>query len=216
MTATELAERAGELAVVADSTSSSDLARMAEIIRIEHGRLDVLVANAGVIERADVGEVTEDHFDRTFDLNARGTAFTVQALLPLMPSSGSIILVGSIQAQKGLPGSTAYSAAKAAVRSYARVWAAELAGRGPRVNVLTRARSTPPSSRARPSTSGWTRWSCAPGWLRMSPWAASGGLRSSLARPCSSPRRTPGAPADPGSVAFARGGAARHPGAADR
>ncbi len=124
-------------AVVADATSSTDLARLAEVVGSEHGRLDVLVANAGVIERADVGEVTEEHFDRTFGLNARGTMFTVRALLPLMPPSGSIVLVGSIQGQKGLPGSTAYSAAKAAVRSYARVWAAELGGRGPRVNVLT-------------------------------------------------------------------------------
>jgi NAD(P)-dependent dehydrogenase (short-subunit alcohol dehydrogenase family) len=124
-------------AVAADSTSSSDLHDLAETIRRESGRLDVLVANAGMIERADFGEVTEDHFDRTFDINARGTMFTVQTALPLMPAGGSIILVGSIQGFKGLPGSTTYSAAKAAVRSYARVWAAEFGGRGLRVNVLT-------------------------------------------------------------------------------
>ena len=124
-------------AVAADSTSSSDLDDLAETIRRESGRLDVLVANAGMIERADFGEVTEDHFDRTFDINARGTMFTVQTALPLMPAGGSIILVGSIQGFKGLPGSTTYSAAKAAVRSYARVWAAEFGGRGLRVNVLT-------------------------------------------------------------------------------
>lgn len=124
-------------AVVADSTSSSDLADLAATIRSGSGRLDVLVANAGMIERADFGEVTEDHFDRTFDINARGTMFTVQTALPLMPVGGSIILVGSIQGFKGLPGSTTYSAAKAAVRSYARVWAAEFGDRGLRVNVLT-------------------------------------------------------------------------------
>lgn len=124
-------------AVVADSTSSSDLAHLAETIRSESGRLDVLVANAGMIERADFGEVTEDHFDRTFDINARGTMFTVQTMLPLMPVGGSIILVGSIQGFKGLPGSTTYTATKAAVRSYARVWAAEFGDRGLRVNVLS-------------------------------------------------------------------------------
>ncbi|GAB2678495.1 SDR family oxidoreductase [Saccharopolyspora gloriosae] len=124
-------------AVVADSTSSSDLARLAETIRSENDHLDVLVANAGMIERADFGEITEDHVDRTFDINARGTMFTVQTMLPLMPAGGSIILVGSIQGFKGLPGSTAYSAAKAAVRSYARVWAAEFGDRGLRVNVLS-------------------------------------------------------------------------------
>ncbi|MEA5367213.1 glucose 1-dehydrogenase [Amycolatopsis sp., V23-08] len=124
-------------AVAADSTSSADLDGLLETIRRESGRLDVLVANAGIIERADFGEVTEDHFDRTFDVNARGTMFTVQTMLPLMPAGGSIILVGSIQGFKGLPGSTTYSATKAAVRSYARVWAAEFGGRGLRVNVLT-------------------------------------------------------------------------------
>ncbi|MFD9699849.1 SDR family NAD(P)-dependent oxidoreductase [Lentzea sp. NPDC059081] len=127
----------GVTTVVADSTSPSDLDELAETIRSRSGRLDVLVANAGMIERADFGAVTEDHFDRTFDLNARGTLFTVQTLLPLMPATGSIVLVSSIQGFKGLPGSSAYSAAKAAVRSYARVWAAEFGGRGLRVNVLT-------------------------------------------------------------------------------
>ncbi|ALE77476.1 oxidoreductase [Pseudonocardia sp. AL041005-10] len=124
-------------AVPADSTSAADLADLAENIRRDTGRLDVLVANAGMIERADLGEVTEYHFDRTFDINARGTMFTVQTMLPLMPVGGSIVLVGSIQSTKGLPGSTTYSAAKAAVRSYARVWAAEFGNRGLRVNVLT-------------------------------------------------------------------------------
>ena len=123
--------------VVADSTSSSDLADLAETIRGRSGRLDVLVANAGMIERADFSEVTEDHFDRTFDLNARGTLFTAQTLLPLMPATGSIVLVGSVVGFKGLPGSSTYAATKAAVRSYARGWAAEFGGRGPRVNVLS-------------------------------------------------------------------------------
>ncbi|GLZ53401.1 SDR family oxidoreductase [Actinomycetospora sp. NBRC 106378] len=124
-------------AVPTDSTSSSDLANLAGTIRRESGRLDVVVANAGIIERADLGEITEEHFDRIFDTDARGTMFTVQTALPLMPVGGSIVLVGSIQGTKGLPGSTTYSAAKAAVRSYARVWAAEFGGRGLRVNVLS-------------------------------------------------------------------------------
>lgn len=124
-------------AITADATVSGDLDRVIEIIGRESGHLDAVVANAGSIERMNFGEVTEDHFDRTFDLNARGTLFTVQKALPLLRTGGSIVLVGSITAVKGLPGSTTYSAAKAAVRSYARTWAAEFAGRGLRVNVLS-------------------------------------------------------------------------------
>jgi NAD(P)-dependent dehydrogenase (short-subunit alcohol dehydrogenase family) len=124
-------------AVAADATASGDLDNVVEAIRQESGHLDVIVANAGSIERMNFGDVTEEHFDRTFDLNARGTLFTVQKALPLLPTGSSIVLVGSITAFKGLPGSTTYSAAKAAVRSYARTWAAEFADRGVRVNVLS-------------------------------------------------------------------------------
>jgi NAD(P)-dependent dehydrogenase (short-subunit alcohol dehydrogenase family) len=124
-------------ALTADATVSGDLDNLVEAIRQESGHLDVIVANAGSIERMNFGDVTEEHFDRTFDLNARGTLFTVQKALPLIPTGGSIILLGSITAFKGLPGSTTYSAAKAAVRSYARTWAAEFGDRGLRVNVLS-------------------------------------------------------------------------------
>ncbi|MBX7453874.1 SDR family oxidoreductase [Mycolicibacterium sp. 3033] len=124
-------------ALAADSTMPDDLTRVVEAIRLGSGHLDVIVANAGSIERTNFGDITEDHFDRTFDLNARGTLFTVQTALPLLRPGGSIVLVGSITAFKGLPGSTTYSATKAAVRSYARTWAAEFADRGLRVNVLS-------------------------------------------------------------------------------
>ncbi|TDL11626.1 glucose 1-dehydrogenase [Mycolicibacterium obuense] len=124
-------------AVTADATVSADLDRVIEAIRQDSGRLDVIVANAGNIERMNFADVTDEHFDRTFDLNARGTLFTVQKSLPLMTPGGSIVLVGSITALKGLPGSTTYSATKAAVRSYARTWAAEFASQGLRVNVLS-------------------------------------------------------------------------------
>lgn len=123
--------------VVADATSSDDLDDLVEAIGRESGHLDVVVANAGTIERMNFGNVTEEHFDRTFDLNARGTLFTVQKALPLMRTGGSIVLLGSIVGFKGLAGSTTYAAAKAAVRSYARTWATEFADRGLRVNVLS-------------------------------------------------------------------------------
>jgi NAD(P)-dependent dehydrogenase (short-subunit alcohol dehydrogenase family) len=124
-------------AITADATVSGDLDRVVEAIRQGSGHLDVIVANAGSIERVNFGDVTEDHFDRTFDLNARGTLFTVQKALPLLRTGGSIVLLGSITAVKGLPGAGVYSATKAAVRSYARSWAAEFGDRGIRVNVLS-------------------------------------------------------------------------------
>lgn len=124
-------------AVTADATASGDLDDLVETIRQESGHLDVLVANAGNIERMNFGDVTEEHFDRTFDLNARGTLFTVQKALPLLRKGASIVLLGSITAFMGDRGAGTYSATKAAVRSYARTWAAEFADRGLRVNVLS-------------------------------------------------------------------------------
>jgi NAD(P)-dependent dehydrogenase (short-subunit alcohol dehydrogenase family) len=123
--------------IAADATVAADLDTVVETIRRESGHLDVVVANAGRIERVNFGDVTEEHFDRTFDLNARGTLFTVQKVLPLLAPASSIVLLGSITAVKGLAGASTYSAAKAAVRSYARTWAAEFGDRGVRVNVLS-------------------------------------------------------------------------------
>lgn len=84
--------------------------------------LDILVASAGLVEQVGLEDITEEHFDRTFDLNARGSLFTVQKALPLMRHGGSVILVGSTSAYKGIPGYSTYSATKAAQRSYVRTW----------------------------------------------------------------------------------------------
>uniref|UniRef100_A0A5Q5BH30 Short-chain dehydrogenase/reductase SDR n=1 Tax=Mycobacterium sp. (strain MCS) TaxID=164756 RepID=A0A5Q5BH30_MYCSS len=127
-------------ALTADATVPGDLDLLIETIRRESGHLDVVVANAGSIERMNFGDVTEEHFDRTFDLNARGTLFTVQKALltvqkalPLLRTGGSIVLLGSVTALQGHPGAGTYSAAKAAVRSYARTWSAEFGDKGLRV-----------------------------------------------------------------------------------
>lgn len=124
-------------AITADATMTDDLDSVVETIRRDSGHLDVVVANAGRIERMDFADVTEEHFDRTFDLNARGTLFAVQTVLPLLTPGSSIVLLGSITAVKGDAGAGTYSAAKAAVRSFARTWAAEFGDRGLRVNVLS-------------------------------------------------------------------------------
>jgi NAD(P)-dependent dehydrogenase (short-subunit alcohol dehydrogenase family) len=124
--------------VQADSGNLDDLARLAETVREHHGRVDVLFASAGIGSVSDpLGSITPDSFDTLVAVNFRGTVFTVQYLLPLMSDGASIILNGTTSATKGIPGAGVYSASKAAVRSLARTWAAELKDRGIRVNVIS-------------------------------------------------------------------------------
>ncbi len=125
-------------AVPADSANLSDLDRLFATVRAGHGRIDVLYASAGGGGGSQrLGEITEEGFDKVFNLNARGTLFTVQKALPLMGEGGSIILTGSAGVWKGLQGLSVYLAAKAALRAYVRTWAAELAGQGIRVNLVS-------------------------------------------------------------------------------
>jgi NAD(P)-dependent dehydrogenase (short-subunit alcohol dehydrogenase family) len=124
-------------AIRADVTKMEDLDRLFSSVREERGRVDVLFANSGSIEHRTIDEISPEHYDKTFDVNVRGLLFTVQKALPLMREGGSIILTGSIAGVKGLPAHSTYSAAKAAVRSLARTWTAELKGRGIRVNVIS-------------------------------------------------------------------------------
>jgi NAD(P)-dependent dehydrogenase (short-subunit alcohol dehydrogenase family) len=115
----------------------SDLDRLFEIVKKEKGRIDIIFASAGVGELNNpLGSITEKGFDDTFNVNVRGTLFTVQKALPLMNDGGSIILNSSIAGVKGFPGTTVYSASKAAIRSFARTWTAELKGKI-RVNVIS-------------------------------------------------------------------------------
>lgn len=124
-------------AVQGDVTSLADLDRLYDVVAREKGRIDVLLAGAGFVEHQRLGEITEAHFDKTFDLNTRGLLFTVQKALPLIPQGGSIILIGSIAGFMGFPAHTTYSGTKAAVRSFARTWTIELKDRGIRVNTIS-------------------------------------------------------------------------------
>lgn len=137
-----LAEAAAEIganvtAVQGDASDLDDLDRLWEQVRQERGSVDVIVANAAFVELATLAEATPEHFDTTFGTNARGTFFTVQKALPLLNDGGSVVLVASIAHLLGAPPYTAYSAAKAATRSFARSWAAELKERGIRVNSVS-------------------------------------------------------------------------------
>jgi NAD(P)-dependent dehydrogenase (short-subunit alcohol dehydrogenase family) len=124
-------------AVQGDASNLDDLDRLYETVKREKGHIDVLFASAGRGEFAKIGDVTEQHFDETFDLNVRGTLFTIQKALPLLQNGASIILNGSIAGIKGTPAFGVYSASKAAVRSFARTWVVDLKERNIRVNVLS-------------------------------------------------------------------------------
>ena len=123
--------------VQGDASNLADLDRLYDTAKRERGSIDVLFASAGQDELATLEQVTEEHFDRTFDLNVRGTLFTVQKALPLFNDNGSIFLNGSIASIKGFPAFGVYSASKAAVRSFARTWLLELKDRRIRVNILS-------------------------------------------------------------------------------
>ena len=125
------------LTVPADASSQADLNRVFERIKLEQGRIDILVVNAGLSEYAPLGEISEDHFDRTFALNVRSLVFATQRASDIMRPGGSIVLVGSIAGDIGTKGYGVYGASKAAVRSFTRTWANELAPKGIRVNVVS-------------------------------------------------------------------------------
>ncbi len=123
--------------VQGDVTDMSDLDRLYARVKAEKGTLDMLVANAGMVERVLLEGATPEHFDKTFAVNVKGPYFTVQKALPLLKDGSSIVLVASVAHTIGVPEHSAYSASKAALRSLARTFAAELKGRKIRVNTLS-------------------------------------------------------------------------------
>jgi NAD(P)-dependent dehydrogenase (short-subunit alcohol dehydrogenase family) len=122
--------------IQSDVSHLDDLDRVVEIIAAAGHGLDVLFANAGGGEFMALDQITPEHFDRTFGTNVRGTLFTVQKALPILNDGASIVLAGSSAASNGTPAFSVYAASKAAIRSFARTWAAELAPRGIRVNTV--------------------------------------------------------------------------------
>jgi NAD(P)-dependent dehydrogenase (short-subunit alcohol dehydrogenase family) len=120
-----------------DVTSLDDLDHIAATVKAKKGKVDIIVSSAGITEQGQIDSLTPDHFDTVFNLNGRAPVFLVQKLLPLMTGAGSIILVSSAMHSMGIAGHTAYAASKAALRSYARTWAAEFKNRSIRVNTLS-------------------------------------------------------------------------------
>jgi NAD(P)-dependent dehydrogenase (short-subunit alcohol dehydrogenase family) len=124
-------------AVTGDVSKLADLDRLFATVKELKGRIDILFANAGVAESAPLGAITEEQFDRMFDINVKGTLFTVQKALPLLRDGASIILTSSVVGSKGLPNRSVYSATKAVLRSFARTWTSDLKSRKIRVNVIS-------------------------------------------------------------------------------
>jgi NAD(P)-dependent dehydrogenase (short-subunit alcohol dehydrogenase family) len=134
------ADRAGEGSLhmlQVDASDLSELNRLFETLRADEGRIDTLVINAGMAGVATLGSIEPDHFDRIFGLNVRSLLFAAQGAIDLMSAGGTIVLIGSIADEIGTKGYGVYNASKAAVRSFARTWANELAPRGIRVNVVS-------------------------------------------------------------------------------
>lgn len=123
--------------VQGDISEPGDVDRLYARVRHDHGRLDVVFANAGISESATLCEIDEAHLERVFATNVKGTVFTVQKALPLMRSGGAVILAGSAAGSMGLGALSVYSATKAAIRSFARTWTTDLKSRGIRVNVVS-------------------------------------------------------------------------------
>jgi NAD(P)-dependent dehydrogenase (short-subunit alcohol dehydrogenase family) len=124
-------------ALQGDVAELADLKGVYARVKQEKGRLDVIVANAGIAQYAKLGAISEETYRLIFDTNVKGMLLTIQEALPLMPDGASVILVGSVVGSKGYPMNSVYSASKAAVRSFARTWTADLQDRKIRVNVLS-------------------------------------------------------------------------------
>ena len=119
-----------------DIGNLDELDQLFATIKERHGRVDIVFANAGSGHLLPLGAITEQHVDETFRVNVKGTLFTVQKALPLMPDGSAVVINGSMAASKGVPAFSVYAASKAALRSFARGWTVDLKARGIRVNVV--------------------------------------------------------------------------------
>ncbi|WP_347986095.1 SDR family oxidoreductase [Methylomonas sp. AM2-LC] len=135
---TAVAEIGGNaIGIQGDVSNMADLDKLYAEVKAKFGHIDIVFANAGIAEPSPIEAVTEEHFDKTFGINVKGLLFTVQKALPLLVDGGSVILNSSVVNTVGFEGFGVYAASKAAVRSFARTWTAELKARKIRVNVVS-------------------------------------------------------------------------------
>lgn len=122
---------------VADAADIPATTRFVEAVGADYGGIDVIFANAGFGQPAPLGQITEESFDAQFSVNVKSVIFTVQAALPFLREGASIILNSSVANQLGFANFSVYAATKGAVRTLGKIMAAELVGRGVRVNVVS-------------------------------------------------------------------------------
>ena len=126
----------GVVAIQTDVAKLADIDKLYAEISRKLGKIDVLFVNAGVAKFAPLAETSESLYDEQFDINTKGAYFTIQKAIPFLNDGASIILNTSVVDEKGNVNTSAYSATKAALRSFARTAAAELVDRGIRVNTV--------------------------------------------------------------------------------
>jgi NAD(P)-dependent dehydrogenase (short-subunit alcohol dehydrogenase family) len=125
------------MGIQGDVAKLPDIDKLYAAVKEQKGKLDVVFANAGIGELAPVGQISEESFDKQFDVNVKGVLFTVQKALPLLNDGGAVVLNASIVSITGNPAFSVYSATKAAVRSFARTWSVDLKERKIRVNAIS-------------------------------------------------------------------------------
>ena len=130
------AEELGVTGLVADVTSLPALDRLVEVVGSEFGKVDILFVNAGIFQPAPVGQISEELFDHQMGINFKGAVFTIEKFLPLLSEGASIINLSSVNAYTGMPNTAVYAASKAALNSYTRTAATELAPRKIRINSV--------------------------------------------------------------------------------
>jgi NAD(P)-dependent dehydrogenase (short-subunit alcohol dehydrogenase family) len=127
----------GAVGVKADAADLADIDRLYETVKRDNGAIDILVLNAGFYEFMKLGDITEEHFDKTYNINVKGLLFGFQKALPLLARGASVIVTGSIAGSAGIPSMSVYSSTKAAVRNLVRGWILDTKEYGIRINVLS-------------------------------------------------------------------------------
>ena len=130
------ADELGVKGFVADVSDLNAIDHLVSQVQSEVGKIDILFVNAGIFSPAPIGQIQETLFDSIMDINFKGAVFTVEKFLPIINDGGSIINLSSVNAYTGMANTAIYGASKAALNSYTRTAATELAARGIRVNAI--------------------------------------------------------------------------------